>query len=245
MDSSSRNRISISSLVDASNGETPVSQTSYPPYLDSHALGHSKALTSLQSRVPLVPHLAPRPAAQQQSFNGIMSSNVPAPSYAMRTGPVYGFEVPVSDAVRRLHPFPPIQSTSVKGRRGKKHHCNYGGCGKVFTRLSNLKAHWRKHSGYEPYACTYCGRTFKWRSSLKSHENGCEQAGASGHLPTLPPTSSLLLGNTGSYHANMPPAIPRPESSVSSPNIYYYPEAPSDGVSQASSVFYSSASPKY
>jgi hypothetical protein len=75
----------------------------------------------------------------------------------------------------RTHPVPQLQGAAVKSRRGKRHRCLHEGCGREFTRLSNLKAHGRKHSGVEPYACMYCARRFKWRSSLKSHENGCVQ----------------------------------------------------------------------
>lgn len=65
------------------------------------------------------------------------------------------------------------QTVIVKTARGKRHRCTFRGCGRDFTRLSNLKAHWRRHSGEEPYACVHCTRKFKWRSSLKSHELGC------------------------------------------------------------------------
>lgn len=76
----------------------------------------------------------------------------------------------------RPHPVKQLQGAVSKGRRNKKHVCEFPGCGREFSRKSNLEAHSRKHmTGAQatPYACQHCARRFKWRSSLKSHEAGC------------------------------------------------------------------------
>lgn len=76
----------------------------------------------------------------------------------------------------RPHPVKQLQGAVAKGRRNKKHICEFPGCGREFSRKSNLEAHSRKHmTGAQatPYACQHCARRFKWRSSLKSHEAGC------------------------------------------------------------------------
>lgn len=76
----------------------------------------------------------------------------------------------------RPHPVKQLQGALSKGRRNKKHICEFAGCGREFSRKSNLEAHSRKHmTGAQatPYACQHCTRRFKWRSSLKSHEAGC------------------------------------------------------------------------
>lgn len=45
--------------------------------------------------------------------------------------------------------------------------CEY--CQKRFSRVFDLKRHWRIHTGQKPYTCNLCDYTARFHSALKSH----------------------------------------------------------------------------
>lgn len=50
--------------------------------------------------------------------------------------------------------------------------CALVGCGKAFRMHGDLQTHMRKHTGDEPFKCSFpdCDMRYKWRSSLSHHE---------------------------------------------------------------------------
>lgn len=67
-------------------------------------------------------------------------------------------------------PNPEIIRSTPKAVK-KKHLCLYSGCGKVYSKISHLKAHLRWHNGIRPYHCPYenCTKSFIRSDELSRH----------------------------------------------------------------------------
>ncbi len=66
---------------------------------------------------------------------------------------------------------PPLV-TLLDQSRAKTHSCDHPGCGRKFTRFSDLKTHKKLHTGERPCSCDYpgCGKSFAHLGYLGAHK---------------------------------------------------------------------------
>eukprot|EP00171_Calliarthron_tuberculosum_P016275 IDg16275t1 len=94
--------------------------------------------------------------------------------------------------------------------------CPYPDCNVTVKKLWNYHSHARTHTDERPYSCGICHKTYRWQSSLKSHEKSHERksrgrraalsaASHSEQLPPLPlPSVHALLRPENESYAALP-----------------------------------------
>ncbi|XP_059723626.1 transcription factor Sp8-like isoform X7 [Haemorhous mexicanus] len=115
----------------------------------------TQLLISLQSpSLPVLPQLEPPGTVPEQKFVRI----APLP---LAPGPGGAREAEAAPGGRRG---PPALL--------RLHRCPHPGCGKVYSKSSHLKAHFRRHTGEKPYSCAWpnCGWRFSRSDELSRHK---------------------------------------------------------------------------
>ncbi|KAK2521909.1 Krueppel-like factor 15 [Columba livia] len=143
-------------------GRVPVVLQIQPLQMDSalthRAAGGVQLLLSLQGQnLSLLPQIQPSATTRDQKYVKI----APLP-IATRPGP--------PGDVQEEEVTPRFQKAPASLVRS--HRCSHPGCGKVYTKSSHLKAHFRRHTGEKPYTCAWpdCGWRFSRSDELSRHK---------------------------------------------------------------------------
>ncbi|XP_074971751.1 Krueppel-like factor 15 [Phalacrocorax aristotelis] len=148
-------------------GSIPVVLQIQPLQMDSgSALAQSatcgvrvaQLVISLQGQnLSLLPQVQPPATIMDQKYVKI----APLP-VTMRPGAAGGAQE--AEATPRYQKAPPSLV--------RVHKCSHPGCGKMYTKSSHLKAHFRRHTGEKPYTCAWpnCGWRFSRSDELSRHK---------------------------------------------------------------------------